>query len=288
MWAALDAVLRRALGRVRRGQLGRAQERRDRLGGRAGHPCQQVQVVARLLQQPRHGAAPGVAADVGVGVVPERDVLGQLDRHDVTQFARADQPAERGEQVGVAVDVAHRHGALRRPGRGDDAHAVGLVERHRLLQQHVVAGLERGQRRFHVVGVAGGDDGVVGHPGLREQLLPAGVPGRCGQRVAAGEAVAASGVGVGDGHDAAQVGLVEQQRGVRVVATIARTHHHARRRHRPIMPCAFVRDRRVGQAVVQPPATMSSRPPPSSTSRPMAVICSAATAERLPERQYTT
>ena len=166
--------------------------------------------------------------------MPEGDVLRELDRGHVAQLARRYDLAERGEQVGMPEHVAHRNGAIGCLGRLHDAYAVGLLQRHRLLEQHVVAGVEREQRRFDVVCVAGGDDGVVGEPPLGEELVPAGVHRIGSEPEAISEAVASGRVGICRCHDAAQLGAIEEHLGVSVVPSVARSDDNPCEAHRAI------------------------------------------------------
>ena len=172
MRTALGAELGGTLGRVGVGELGGPQERDDLARGGAGDPGDQVQVVARLLQQPGHVRPAGVAPHVAVGVVPERHVLRLLDGHDLADRARRHQPVQLGEQVGVPVHVADAQGDPFGVGRRNDPLAVLDVERHGLLEQHVVAGLDRGERGVDVVAVARRDEGKVRKLRPLEQVLP--------------------------------------------------------------------------------------------------------------------
>ena len=130
--------------------------------------------------------------------------------------------------------MAHRDGAVGRLGRLHDAHAVGFLQRHRLLQQHVVARRQGEQRWFHVVRVAGGDDGVIGELALGEELVPAGVHRIGSEPEAISEAVASGRVGICRCHDAAQLGAIEEHLGVSVVPSVARSDDNPCEAHRDI------------------------------------------------------
>ena len=176
-----DAPVRGARRAVRGGEVGQAAEARDPQRRPAQDVLQPVQVVAGLGHQ--HGgrqvAAPPVAADIGVGLVPEPDRLQVLDAHDVTELAGAGDLLDRARVRRVAHHVAdgeHDPGLLH---RGHDPPAPRLVRCHRLFQQDVVA--ERGERlgRLGVHPVLGADQDRVGEPAAAGQLSPVGgrVPG---------------------------------------------------------------------------------------------------------------
>jgi len=84
------------------------------------------------------------------------------------------------EEVRVAQHVANLEQPPAPLRRADQRRAVLQRGRHRLLQQYIIAGFQRGQRRGDMLVVLRGDDHRVGQPGPAEQRLPGGIlrPGR--------------------------------------------------------------------------------------------------------------
>ena len=185
----------------------------------------------------RQVAAPPVAADIGVGLVPEPDRLEVLDAHDVTELPGGHDLLDRAGVRRVAQHVAdgeHDPGLLH--GRHDPP-APRLVRCHRLLQQDVIA--QRGERlgwlRVHPVLRA--DQDRVGEPAAAGQLPPAG--GRVSRRdaVLGGEAGAAGLIGFGYRDDGRAVGVTPGPAGI-PGAALARPDDDQRNRcHTSDLPC---------------------------------------------------
>ena len=119
------------------------------------------------------------------------------------------------------ADLEQPAGAL---GRLHDAHALGRGRRDRLLEQHVVAPLDRGQRRLDVQRVAGRDDRDLGQARRRvEALAPVAVDAAAaGISCSVATAVRARVVGLGDGDDAQRSGIRARPARVHEAASIAR------------------------------------------------------------------
>ena len=121
-------------------------------------PERKVEEVDGLLQDPR--------ADAGLVVAPARRALpiGMAEQRDVDVLRAADGAFidERADAAPLRREPTLQPDAQLRPGcsrRGDDAVAVRNRVGHRLLEQHVLAGLERGDRnrRMEMVGRGDGD-----------------------------------------------------------------------------------------------------------------------------------
>ena len=211
-----DAAVRGARRAVRGGEVGQAAEARDPQRRPAQDVLQPVQVVAGLGHQ--HGgrqvAAPPVAADVGVGLVPEADRLQVLDAHDVTEQAGVGELLHGARVRRVAHHVAdgeHDPGLLH---RRHDPPAPRLVRRHRLFQHDVVA--ERGERlgRLGVHPVLRADQHGVGELAATGQVLPVGGGVFGCDAVLGGEAGAADLAGFGDRDDGGAFGVAPDPAGV--------------------------------------------------------------------------
>jgi hypothetical protein len=196
--------------------MGQAAEARDPQRRPAQDVLQPVQVVAGLGHQHRRGqvAAPPVAADVGMGLVPEADRLQVLDAHDVAEPAGVGDLLDRARVRRVAHHVAdgeHDAGLLH---GGHDPPAPRLVRRHRLFQQDVIA--ERGERlgRPGVHPVLRADQHRVGQPAAAGKLGPAGDRVRGWYAMLGGEAGAAGRAGFGDRDDGGAFGVAPGPPGV--------------------------------------------------------------------------
>ena len=239
------APVRGARRAVRGGEVGQAAEARDPQRRPAQDVLQPVQVMAGLRHQHGGGqvAAPPVAADVGVGLVPESDRLEVLDAHDVTELAGGHDLLDGAGVRRVAQHVAdgeHDPGLLH--GRHDPP-APRLVRRHRLLQQDVIA--QRGERlgRLGVHPVLRADQDRVGEPAAAGQLAPVG--GRVSRRdaVLGGEAGAADRARFGDRDDGCAIGVAPDPAGVPGAALTCPDDDQRDWCHRSDFPC-----RRVGKS----------------------------------------
>ena len=127
-------------GPQRRGQA--AGRHLDRQAALAEVPQQQVDIVDRLLEDPRAdggGGAPPVVGAAAKGPAEQ----GQVRKTHPAQRALGDQladPRPLPRDAQLEDDAAM---AARSLGGRDQALAVGERGRHRLFQQHVLAGLER-------------------------------------------------------------------------------------------------------------------------------------------------
>ena len=222
MGTAIGAALRGA-GRC---VLGAIMEQRAK-GAQPLHrpqvPEQDVEVVAALGQD--HGAgetaAAPLASHVGVGHVPEAHVFSMLHGDDIAQAAGGDDVVKRGEEGSVAENVAEHQDA---PGplRGlHQAHAILHRGSHRLFQQHIVAGLQRGDGGADVQVIQRADEGGIGHLPLGQQVLPGAKPALRRDVVGLGEAGPSDIVRLGDGDEAYLVGVCQGVRTVGVVAPVA-------------------------------------------------------------------
>ena len=131
----------------------------------------------------RSSAAPGGRGGLRAAVAPQVGPQDQFQMPDLADGARPDQVAHLAAVRLVAQLVVHPGHAAGRP-LGDRQHALGLpsVQRHRLLTQHVLPRLERGDGEARVRVRRRGDEhevhfrragqlgAVVVYPGNREFL----------------------------------------------------------------------------------------------------------------------
>ena len=133
-------------------------------------PQRQIEEVHGLLEDPRTDArlviAPASRA-LPVGVAEERDVhmLHGADGPLVDQLANA---APQRREAALQADGDLRLGSSC---RRDDRIAVGKRRRHRLFEQHMLAGVERGDGdgRVQVIGCGDGNGFDLG---IAEDVLP--------------------------------------------------------------------------------------------------------------------
>jgi hypothetical protein len=140
--------------------------------------------------------------------MPEDHVFAVLDGDDIAQAAGGQHLVQLGEEGRVAQHVADLHQPAGALGRLDQRNGVGQAVGHGLLQQHIVAGLERRQRRGHVQLVLGHIETCVGQLSGGHQLLP-GLEAALGwDAVGGGETLPAGLVWLGDGDKAQLVGVL--------------------------------------------------------------------------------
>jgi hypothetical protein len=151
--------------------------------------------------------------------VPVRDVLGHRDGLEVAEPSLPDQPVDLRVEVGVAEHVPHLEDAAPRLRLRDQAPALLVAERHRLLEDAVVAGSERREGRRRVEVVPGRHDGGPRRGGGVEQVLPVGEDPVGRERVLAREPLAPEPIGLRDRHDPHALGSREGVAAVDVAAT---------------------------------------------------------------------
>ena len=177
-------------------------------------PVDQVEVVGALVHEQTAGdVLTTVPAAEVVGAVGGVEQPLEVHRGDVTDGAVGDQLADHGVARGVAVVERHRQIARRGVHGVHDPAQSTVVDRHRLLGDHIQPALQGGGDVDVVGGVGGGDDqgvrsGLVEQPG---QVL-GGVGGHLGQTVAVAVVVHPDRVGIAEGHQLAHVGVGAGQR----------------------------------------------------------------------------
>ncbi len=101
-----------------------------------------------------------------MGHMPVGHVLRHGDGHHLAQPAGSDDLVDRSIERGVAETVADLQLSSSDVKGLDHAHAGHGLGRDRLFQKHIVACCERGQGRFSVSIIWGGDDGHTGQAPL--------------------------------------------------------------------------------------------------------------------------
>ena len=146
-----------------------AAERCGALGVSPGEPMDHVDVVRALLEQERGGVLPGCMPVVVVEIAAEADEVAHPHRFDLADGARFDDFLHHAEDVHVAhVEADHQPRARCVPGVQDAVAAVD-GDRHRLLAEDVLAGLQRGDRVL-LMAVVGRGDGDRVDVGSGDQL----------------------------------------------------------------------------------------------------------------------
>jgi hypothetical protein len=174
-------------------------------------PDQHIEIVAAFRQDHRAGetfVAP-VAAHEAVRHVPVGDILTMLDGDEIADHARFEHLVQLTPEGGVAqhvADLQHTPRALRRLHKLD-----GAFERvrHRLFEQHVVAGFHRRNRRADVHLILRGDDGAVGQLPGGDQILPGREAAAVVDVVRIGQPLAADRVRFSNADDAHFVGMAQ-------------------------------------------------------------------------------
>ncbi len=237
---AVQTAVGGAVGPVLRPQVGQRAEGGHRRARAADEVREPVEVVAALGQQHRPGlvlAAP-VAADVGVGLVPEADRLEVLDVDDLARRAGLQQPPDEPRVGRVAEHVRDGGDDPRALARLRDRHALRLARRERLLDQQRVALLRQRERRLQVVAVERRDDRRVGDAARRRRLAPAGEAAAGRDAVLVPEPVAADGSRVGDrdhrGLGRVAPGPVRERRAAGAGA------HHQQRDHQNVASALLI------------------------------------------------
>jgi hypothetical protein len=103
------------------------------------------------------------------------------------------------------ADLQHAPGAFRRL---DHPQAIHRIRGDGLLQQHVIAPVDRSEGGLDVERVAGGDDRRLREAGPIQRLLPVRQHRGGGQTVLGRDGVASRRVGLGDRDDAQPVGML--------------------------------------------------------------------------------
>ena len=164
----VSAAVSSALGAVFLPEVGQGAEGGDLHALLADEPQQDIHIVAALGQD--HGAGLGlvvpVAADVAVAVVVEAHLLDGLNSHHIAHSALFDQALDLLVEHGVAQHVADEHPAAHSLGSAGDLHHVSQLVGNGLLQHQVIAQRHSLQGVLLVLRVLGGDDHVIGQPGL--------------------------------------------------------------------------------------------------------------------------
>ncbi len=132
--------------------------------------------------------------------MPAGHVLAQVQAQQTAEAPARDDLEDAGVERREAQHVSDLQQAAGAFRGLHHAQAVGRVGGDRLLEQHVVAGGERRQRGLHVERVSGGDDRDGRYPGAVQQGLPVLEERRRGETVIRAHGLAATGVGLGDGH----------------------------------------------------------------------------------------
>ncbi len=160
-----------------------------------------------------------------MGIVPIRHVLGVLDRDDPADFSRVEDPLDGAVEGRITKDMADLEQTAASLARRDEPLAFGLARGHRLFEQDGISRFESGEGGFGVLIVGGGDQDEIGESGLFEDFPSLGETGLLGEAEAPGEGGSASGVAIGDGHDRAEIGILEQEGDVGMGASIPRADH---------------------------------------------------------------
>ena len=107
-----------------------------------------------------------------MGLVPETHRLGVLDIHDLPDRSVNDQLLQATEVSGVSQHVTDSEMHLVFLYRINDTGAIGFRDRHRLLEQDVIALLCERDRWIRMHGILRGNDDRIGQARLQRRLAP--------------------------------------------------------------------------------------------------------------------
>ena len=217
--------------------------------------------------------------------MPLRDVLLQIEVHQLADPAAAHDRVDLLVEGRVAEHVADLEQVARGLGRLDHADALRRRRRDRLLEQHVVAALEGGERRLDVEGVAGGDDRDVGEARPGETLGPVAKHVLGGDAVIGGDRVAHGVDRLGDGDDAQALRMSVRPARIHPATAIPGSDHDGSRYAHPLP--LFPPPVYSAPVESKPPAVATQAPADASIEQPVSLESLQALARGLNIGRYT-
>jgi len=172
---------------------------------------EQIKVVTGLGENEGSGAlfVVPISPHKAVGETPKIHWLKVSDGNGLTQSTGVQNRLDLPEVGRVAEHVANREDPLRLFGALYEAPAVLFAQRHRFLQQNVIASLQECQGGFNVVIVGSGYDSDVGQAFLLDEFSPVFKEVSLLEMVSLAGKVSAQDARVGDPYDLEPIGSRE-------------------------------------------------------------------------------